>query len=411
VARYAVAYRAQAGEFAGRTQGGLSTPGPVQGLRPQAGSNVERGWFNRTPRPNSNDVDWHIPKFDFLADAVSERAFQRAVRMLPWQLRGLYTFYSWASAMRPGDRVPVWNFTGFEHCCGPRPGWIPEGTNPVSGIPTCVGLGAITTNSSWFDLLGGYLVWGWHPSFGPTVKAQIEGWKAIIELPQPLKYVNLQELPAIRPLPYRFIPNRLPYIELDPSYWTTRGYAEDIRPAGPVGRAGPTFALTYGGVVEQAPGPQSILPSKPPRMEAEKKFQLRSSSKLAVRALGHATEVIDFVEALWDAIPYKDPVTGKSNHKTSPKNWVKIGGQWQQVTRRNDRGVPYTHPSLSAMLGDIAKNLNKVDPKEALKNVVWNEVKDRAIAKAQKTANAPFLKAQAKYGSKRPVGTGFGPLL
>lgn len=106
------------------------------------------------------------------------------------------------------------------------------------------------------------------------------------------------------------------------------------------------------------------------------------SSSLVSWLVGTVTESIDFIEALHDALP-------KDRQATS---WYKDkNGKWRKA-----------NPSAQKQLDALYKNIDKLDVKQALKNVLINQLQDALIGKlgsrAQKEAK-PFLEMLG-----RPVG-------
>jgi hypothetical protein len=154
-----------------------------------------------------------------------------------------------------------------------------------------------------------------------------------------------------------------------------------------------------------------------------------SASGRAIRITGKGTEVLDFIESIWDAIPKRqcepNPVLEggevcsnvsdckgkrikyeKPLHRAPRRKVRKDDGKWITVIARNAYGRPITHPRPQHMLQDIWNHWNKIDVCSAGQNLLTNEFKDFVIGKASKRTALEMAKV-----SPRPVGPSTGPAM
>ena len=158
---------------------------------------------------------------------------------------------------------------------------------------------------------------------------------------------------------------------------------------------GSTRRLNEVAVASKGTAPKYHVSRVPPRGRKQKKFM--AQSKLAFRAIanvfGSLTEVSDFVEALWKALPKKYRYGYYALHGK--------GGKIVYV-RRHKAGLPQ-------MSRDIFNHLDQIDMNGAIWNVLTNQLEDALVGKfgkAQQRASKDYLN---QIG--RPFGFGTGPAL
>lgn len=165
------------------------------------------------------------------------------------------------------------------------------------------------------------------------------------------------------PLPWRAIPYRVPNPARDPREQPRRGPGPRPRPrlpterdpmAPPVaGEPGPTIVVGPGTVTEGNPAP-GARPHPPRRGEKEKK--VRSGLPFLIRhPVNAATEAKDFIDAVWEAIPWKD-----------------------RIAYHEGKKVPRADQKARALY-DL---FDKIDWEEAIENIVENQIEDFVFGKA-----------------------------
>lgn len=151
--------------------------------------------------------------------------------------------------------------------------------------------------------------------------------------------------------------------------------------------------LTKGKVKVQISNKHAFRP--PRKGEKEKKFILSpSANNLFRRLFDIATEVDDFVDALYRALPKEDRLHGK---------WVQDPtGRWH-----------WRNPSLAERAQQVLTHSDDLNGRQALKNLVKNEINDRLYGKlgqtsaraAQHVGNAtPYKPTRTATVSRRGTG-------
>lgn len=194
---------------------------------------------------------------------------------------------------------------------------------------------------------------------------------------QPGAIPILSPVPEPQPIPYESLPYRRPSGWPESSAW---GNAAPGEPVGSPGQVpGPQIVLTPTGYTAQPSTP--FRPPRPPkRGEKEKKGVVSlnaSGNKLFIatgKAFGAITELADFIEAIYEAIP--EAIRGK--RKRSLVNQMKF----------------------------IASHYESIVLDDAILNVIQNQVEDAAIGKLAQAATKSFAKATG-----RPVGVTWGKAL
>lgn len=176
---------------------------------------------------------------------------------------------------------------------------------------------------------------------------------------------------------------------------------------------------------------RNARPSRPRPGDKERKMRASYSSVGMVRLGGMGTEIVDAIQALWDAIPtrqcdfpqdqncsfnvsdckgakikYAQPKTKK------PRYWYKdSAGKWQSRTPLNNKGHAISHPHPQQMLRDLYNHFGDMDLCSAANNLIHNFLEDYSIGKTSQKANEAYFKASKRLGSKPPVGLGTGPAM
>lgn len=211
------------------------------------------------------------------------------------------------------------------------------------------------------------------------------------------------------PVPYRLVP-QLP--DVDPFGDPARGPGPAPAPV-PVPRPGdrpgpdpwapldpgvrplptPDVPLVPDIVLSPRTGP-SVRPNshrnRPPRRR-EKERKMRTSVPVARRiaaVLGEATEIADFVDCLWQALPRDVAISGRGAYTRDAKTRVK--GQ---------RTTP------QQKLADLYRNIQHLDIAAALTGCVENELEDQVLGRLGKAAS----RARANADPGAIFGPGSGP--
>jgi len=161
----------------------------------------------------------------------------------------------------------------------------------------------------------------------------------------------------------------------------------------PEAEAEPDLPVGYTPSAEYQPGkPPVVRPDAPPTPreppgpgEKERKVQVKVGGA-AAKIINFATESLDLINALYDALPYEFrpgyyKLHGKGGKVFYKKRWN--ASQWQRMKA-------------------LYEHWDKVNVPDALKNVLWNDLMDRAFGKWGQLSR----KARQKLGDRYP-GQGF----
>lgn len=158
------------------------------------------------------------------------------------------------------------------------------------------------------------------------------------------------------------------------------------------------------------------LPRLPPSKTKERKGRMTVMGQAAglpgglkgARAFGFATEACDFVDALWDAIPFKVKLKdGVVKKLPKSARGQQEGKRYSDLDKKN-----WSQPGCLKKAEYIFKTggWHDMHIPTALKNLFMNELQDRAIGTLSNKAVKAHSAAQRSYGSrgKSPV---LGPAL
>lgn len=257
-----------------------------------------------------------------------------------------------------------WNNNGWELRFGPcvPPASYPTDVGLLSySMFTCLGGQALVESNRpapWsvgiigaargFSRYYTYIGW-WHPP-SPFRLPVRKVWPEVIFAPRPEELPWLEPSPYVDPLSLPKLP--WPLVALRPN---TAAYVRSYAVPGP-GEAAPSLEPSFGrplvpkGEVVPLPGLKPWLPVRPPGPKVKER-KIRMGGYGAINAVvGAATEAVDVVEALWDALP-RSAQTREKGKKTTPQQ--------------------------KAL--DLYKGWPQLDLPAAVKNLLANELKDRAI--------------------------------
>ena len=148
------------------------------------------------------------------------------------------------------------------------------------------------------------------------------------------------------------------------------------------------------------PAPLAHASTKPPAGEKHAKFQAASVAvfRQVGAIFGTVTEVADFTDALWDALPpsAKSGYIQVRSYNRATKKW---GKRWKKIH----------NVSMQRKQIDLFQHADQLDILAAAKNVAVNQLQDALIGKfgsKQQEAAKEYLN---QIG--RPVGFGTGPAL
>lgn len=148
------------------------------------------------------------------------------------------------------------------------------------------------------------------------------------------------------------------------------------------------------------PAPLAHSSTKPPAGEKHAKFQAASVAvfRQVGAIFGTVTEVADFTDALWDALPpsAKSGYIQVRSYNRATKKW---GKRWKKIH----------NVSMQRKQIDLFQHADQLDILAAAKNVAANQLQDALIGKfgsKQQEAAKEYLN---QIG--RPVGFGTGPAL
>ena len=166
----------------------------------------------------------------------------------------------------------------------------------------------------------------------------------------------------------------------------------EINPDGKLGRT-PQGRVEPRGQSSEMPviriSPKHEL-ARPGPVKEVKKATTRAWFTALNRGIGEATEVLDFVDAMWDAVP--EHIQRRERMKT-------------RAYYKNSRSLFKTRePSYRRKLQVIADNWKDLRHAEFLKSFVKNEIEDNVLGRIGRKAG------EAGRAMGRPVGVGAGPI-
>jgi hypothetical protein len=208
----------------------------------------------------------------------------------------------------------------------------------------------------------------WHAPFWPAVNPMIDPMS--LPLGQPVSQPS--------PIPYRALPHRRVNPWRSPVERSTWGHdtAPAIAPRLRPYQVGAINTTITGTAVKTNPnGRHNMLP--PGAGEKEKKGSLPGWGAALNNAIGHATEALDAIDAVYYALPAS----------IRAAEFAAYGG--------------YMGPQDK--LAAIWRNAQHIDPLEVAKNLILNAAQDRAIGKASRTASRGVRNQGLDFGT---VGLG-----
>jgi hypothetical protein len=176
------------------------------------------------------------------------------------------------------------------------------------------------------------------------------------------------------------------------------------------GRPGPTLiaqVLATGQIFQSSVPPSGQLPTAAPWGWKDRKNYVRGvGSNKAVQLAGFTTELVDIVQAAWDALP-------KSDRTPVKRYWYKdSAGKWHSRRPQNDRGVPITHPRPQVMLQDLWNHWRDMDVHKFSDNAASALLIDALFGVPSQLANQAFVGSHSVLGGSGPThGLGLGPAL
>jgi len=189
------------------------------------------------------------------------------------------------------------------------------------------------------------------------------------------------EAPAFtRPIPWSALPNTAPSTGREASYGEP-----DLKPL-PSAPYAPSkvpnewsVSISHapqGQAVPSAPKTHTMAPprSKPPKRENEVKHKLPTSAIKILKAVSAVTEAIDFVDALYKALP--------SEYRPRYRNTM----HEKRVTTPTER------------MEAVIKNAEKIDIYDAIDNLVENQIEDYVFGKVGQAAGEASKQVGLNYG-------------
>jgi hypothetical protein len=374
---------------------------------------------------------------EFVAHSSAKAAARGLSRALPLLDAAFlaYELYRWGMPDAGSPSLPDWSgwtqvcgsvkpeFAGLGVNCGNAAAWAANQTMKVSR--TSIGSGQYVESVSFGRNIGLYpgssSIWTFKTSQGyvstveglatrhifsdtalptgavdppmtPEIPAKPPAWDhpmvpLVNPMIDPFSLPILKPVVDVPPLPYRDLPNRRENPWRNPQEQPQRGPVREVAPVTDpwLAPSAPTVSIDGDGNVDVRPGGDHQF-QRPGRNTKEKKTRV-STAGTAIRVVFDAvSEVRDFVQALWDALP-RDKQTRVRQVPKSKRYY----------------GVRYQHPTLQQMLADLYNGLDDVDWNKAFDNVMENEIKDRAYGKLGRVSG------QAGAALGKPVGVGLGP--
>lgn len=187
----------------------------------------------------------------------------------------------------------------------------------------------------------------------------------------------------------------------------------------PVVIGGPATDTTPGKSVRPRPR------QKPGKGVKERKIHV-TVGKLGIgKVLGGFTELVDFINALYDALPLHIKIHDKWNRQHRPRISRRMLNDLETDSVKYDRYVGTVYRPTPAAFGPdgldaetlwrkseaIYRHWNRIDLRKALKNVATNELQDMLIGKASSKLQKSYAKNARRYGAKPLVGLTSGPAL
>jgi hypothetical protein len=263
--------------------------------------------------------------------------------------------------------------------------------------PFWLGFGYVqgqATGSFERETLGQAATAGKYPiPLAPVIPAVAPYWDAparplVSPMVDPLSLPINKPVVETEPLPFRSLPYRLPNRWRSPTEQTQRGPEAQRKPRPRDWDAPrvPRVEVSSGGDVVISP-PTDHEFKRPGPKSKERKIRISTGGTLLRIVFDHLTEIDDFVDAFWWALPKGD----RTKVKQVPKS-------------KRYYGVKYETPKLPQKLKDLYDHWNDVDMNKAIDNLVQNEIGDRAAAKIGKASG------HAAAATGRPVGYQLGPV-
>lgn len=173
---------------------------------------------------------------------------------------------------------------------------------------------------------------------------------------------------------------------------------------------------------EQGQGVRPRPREKPGRNTKERKVHVKVGKLPITRILGGATEFVDFLNALWGALPkeYRSRLPKGYRGTRKAEVWLAPGmddnTRWKKKTWEFKNPAAFGPDGLDyrAMLTksrDIYRHWDKIDLRQALKNVASNEAEDMLLGKANQKLRKAWRKNADRYGFKPLIGPTSGPAL
>lgn len=171
------------------------------------------------------------------------------------------------------------------------------------------------------------------------------------------------ETPPLWPLPWQMLPLRVN------TPWRQAG--NNVLP---IGHTDPWVDPVH--VVQPVNGP--VIPIKPEEFparppEGTKERKINTKTYLLMRVVNAVTEGVDLVESAWDALPRSAQTRVKGKKTTA----------WQKMQ-------------------DVYRNIDKIDGRKFVKNVILNEIEDRFFGKIGRI-NAKLARRLRPHG-ELPIG-------
>jgi len=352
-------------------------------LRSPAPRRKSPGVYKAPPRPKGfNSKPWKTkpfgvkPPYAWVPKPVSGGLTRKGLlllprfagRFIPWIGWGLlaYDLWWWYQHRDAGWNTPPGTVVNCE--ARDPSGWPLEQFRWLNVPGFCGGSqsgtpGNMTYSPSepyyvWYQ--GLYLPWPFDAYRWRTVNSTlfspppgvIPEWLPEINLPRVMPMPPPEVMPIPDPvLPYKTLPHRKP----DP--WK-RGNTLPEGTPGIVPEAGaePAPIIADGKGIHSAPGAQPHARSQPRGRVKERKVTAKTSLAaqflaLARRALHQLTELDDFVDALWKALP------------------------------RDVKWTPGVKKGLKEKMADIYNHFDRLDISKALYNIVENQIEDAVIGR------------------------------
>lgn len=209
-------------------------------------------------------------------------------------------------------------------------------------------------------------------------------WPSAFPMSQPIR----APAPQPRPLPWISVP----IVRIDPDLIEQTDRGNDP-PGTPKPRPEPDRDFEVWPEVRPQPpippGPP-VWPTRPPPGDKEVKLRSRLLG-ITWKIVNPITEAVDFVDALYDALPDK---------------WILVNGKWRinpEWRGMTDNKSKYLNARQRAEL--VWDNFDYIDWDQAMKNILYNEIQDRIIG----AASRPVADLSREMG--RPLGLEAGPAL